>query len=88
MAFKIVSSSLTERKVLTVDSEGVTVTGSGSLLSGQKRYAFADIDSIMLADDGELVLQMGTHVFSVKANLGDDKHKHTIEELVKAAQTS
>ena len=81
MALKIKASSLIEQCYLEVSGSGVKYCKT-AFAGGVKRFAFDQIDVILMAPDKMLSFQVGKEVFSLRTKPSNRKHRQVIDTLV------
>lgn len=85
MALKINASTMLERCELRVDSQGVTflqtVFGGAA-----RRFAFGQIDAVLMSPGGELSLQVGLETFRIQTNPQRKNDAQVIATLVQQLQ--
>jgi hypothetical protein len=87
MALKIRGSDLVTQRHLLVDSGGVEFKET-ALMGGARRFAFAEIDSLVISAKGVLSFQVGREVFSIPTKKGDRAHQEVIDTLVRELKAS
>lgn len=87
MALKISASDLVTQRYLSVDSEGVEFKET-AFVGGKRRFAFREIDCVLLSAQGVLSFQVGREVFSVPTKRGDKKHQEVIDTLVRELKST
>lgn len=85
MPLKIQASSLLRRHYLLVDDRGVKFF-DGTQFMGAKRYAFSQIDCVLMSPDHKLTVQSGTDVCTIATNPKNAKHQAVIQALVENLQ--
>lgn len=81
MSLKINASSLFTKHFLMVDSGGVKFY-ENSAFGGSRRFAFNQIDSVLLSPDNKLSFQVGKEVFTIPTKQGNAKHQAVINALL------
>lgn len=87
MALRIKASSLFVARSLALDSAGVAFQ-EATVLSKTRRFAFGEIDCILMSPDQVLSFQVGTEVFSIPTKPSNKKHQETIRALVQCVRDS
>jgi len=81
MSLKISNNSLVAKNYIVVDSGGVHYCYN-TLLGGEKRMAFSQIDCILMSADHKLSIHMGSESYSIQVNPNDPKHQAVINALL------
>jgi len=87
MALKIKASDLITQRYLVVDSSGVEFKET-AFVGGRRRFAFHEIDCVMLSTEGALSFQVGREVFSIRTKRDNRKHQEVIDTLVRELKAS
>ncbi len=87
MALKIRANSLFVARSLTLDSAGVAFQETAAM-GGTRRFAFGDIDCVLMSPDHVLSFQVGNEVFSIPTKPSNKKHQETISALVQCVRES
>ena len=85
MTFKIQASSLLRRHYLLVDDRGVKFF-DGTQFMGAKRYAFNQIECVLMSPDHTLSFQSGTDVCAIATKPNNARHQAAIEMLIEQLQ--
>lgn len=85
MALKIHASSLFRRHYLIVDDRGVKFF-DGTQFLGAKRYAFSQIDCVLMSPDHNLTFQSGNELCTIATKPTNAKHQAVIQALVERVQ--
>ena len=87
MALKISASDLVTKRQLLLDDTGLEFN-EGAIISGRKRFRFAEIDAVLLSTTHVLSFQVATAVYSIPTKADDAKHREFIDTLVKALKST
>jgi hypothetical protein len=85
MALKIKANSLFVACSLKLDSEGVAFQETAAV-GGTRRFAFRDIDCVLMSPDHTLSFQVGDEVFSIPTKPDNKKHQEVIDALVQCVR--
>ncbi|MBI5722506.1 MAG: hypothetical protein HZA50_01000 [Planctomycetes bacterium] len=85
MALVISASTLFTRHGLKVDSSGVTHVET-SFLGGRRKFAFRQIECVLISSQQVLSFQVGAEVFSVPIKPHNRRHQETINALVSSVR--
>ena len=87
MALKIKANSLLMARSLTLDSAGVAFQETAAL-GRTRRFAFGEIDCVLMSPDHVLSFQVGKEVFSIPTKPNNKNHQETIATLVQCVRAS
>ena len=87
MALRISASDLVTKRQLSLDDQGLEYY-EGAILSGRKRFRFAEIDCVLLSSSSVLSFQVSTAVYSIPTKPDNAKHREFIDMLVKALKST
>jgi hypothetical protein len=87
MKLRIDASSAFVKKYLQVDDRGVLYS-EAFLFSGARRFAFHQIDAILMSETGLLSIQVGREVFSLQTKAGRRKQQEAMAALVQEVEKS
>lgn len=85
MTYKIKTTALFTRHYLIVDDRGVKFF-DGTQFLGAKRYAFNQINCVLISPDHKLTFQAGDDVCTIPTKPGNAKHQAAIQALVEQVQ--
>lgn len=85
MTLKIKTSSLFTRQYLIVDDRGVKFY-DGTQFLGAKRYAFDQIECVLMSPEHKLSFQVGTQVCTIATKPANVNHQAVIQALVEQVQ--
>ena len=72
---------------LEVDTTGVSYL-KGGLGAKKRRFAFSEIENVLLSPTGLLAFQVGTEVFSIQTNPSEANDRQAVEALVNELRRS
>jgi hypothetical protein len=87
VALKISASDLVTKRQLLLDDTGLEYN-EGAILSGRKRFRFAEVDCLLLSSSSVLSFQVAAAVYSIPTKPDDAKHREFIDTLVKALKST
>lgn len=87
MGLKIKGSTFVEVRVLIVERDGVRFQQT-AFMGGKRRFAFSQIDSVLMSPNNELSFQVGDEVFTVPTKPGKRGHEAAIAALLEGVRRS
>jgi hypothetical protein len=81
MALSIKGGSLMESVFIRLGAREVTCQRT-AFMGGRKKFAYEDIDYVLMSEDGLLSIYSGLEVFSIPTKPGQPKHRLVIEALI------
>ena len=87
MALTIHASSLFVKRYLTVKDDGVVYMET-AVLGGRRKFAYGQIDHVLLSQNNVLSFQVGNEVFSLQTKPGKAKHQLAIQKFRESVAAS
>ena len=87
MALVIKASGLFTAKGLRVNPDSVVYSES-TLFGTRKKFAFAQIDRVLMSSQFVLSFQVGQEVFSIQTNPGKGRHQDVIAALLSSVRAA
>jgi hypothetical protein len=85
MSLKIKAGFLFEPKWLKVDAKGIKFY-EWRAWGGAKKFAFGDVQCILMSNDHTLSFQAGGKIYSIRTKPDKPKHQETISRFVREVE--
>ncbi len=87
MTLKFTANTAFEARSIQVDDSGVTFQQT-VIGGGKKRFAYAEIDCVLMSKNHALSLQVGRDVFTIPTKPNSKRHQEVIRVLLSHVQDS
>ena len=87
MKLRIAHSSFAVARALTVERDGVCFQQT-VFMGGKRRFAFSQVDCVLMSPNNELSFQVGDEVFTVPTKPGKRGHEAAIAALLEGVRRS